>query len=90
MAVIKKSTKNKFWEGYGEKGTLYTIGGNGKQYIGSLKKIEPQCDLTVPLMGTWPEKIITQRDTWTPLYIEHYLQQSGHGSNLGVHWQRKG
>ena len=30
MAAIKKSENNKFWRGYGEKGTLfcYTVGGN--------------------------------------------------------------
>jgi len=27
-AIIKKSTDYKFWQGYGEKGTLSTTGGN--------------------------------------------------------------
>ena len=42
MAIIKKSTNNRCWRGYGEKGTLYPVGGNvnvcsnyGKQYGGS-------------------------------------------------------
>ena len=28
MATIKKSRNNKYWRGCGEKGTLYTAGGN--------------------------------------------------------------
>jgi len=44
MAIIKKSTKNKCCRGCGEKGTLFTVGGNvnqcsyyGKQHGGSFK-----------------------------------------------------
>ena len=29
MAIIKKSTNNKFWRGCGEKGSLLHFGGNG-------------------------------------------------------------
>ena len=28
MAIVKKSTNNKCWRGCGEKGMLYTVGGN--------------------------------------------------------------
>ena len=39
MAIINKSTFSNFWQGCGERGTLFTVGGNadwcshwGKQY----------------------------------------------------------
>ena len=45
MAIIKKSTKNKRWEGAEKREPSYTFGGfvnwynhHGKQYGGSLKK----------------------------------------------------
>ena len=44
MAIIKKSTDNKCWRGYGERKPSYTVGGNvnwgnhyGKQHGDSLK-----------------------------------------------------
>jgi len=44
MTIIKKSTKNKCWRGYGEKGPSYSVSGNvdsgrhyGKQDGGFLK-----------------------------------------------------
>ena len=45
MAILKMNTNNKCWQGCGEKGPLYTVGGNinqcshcGKQYGGFSKK----------------------------------------------------
>ena len=30
IVIIKMSTNDKYWRGYGEKGTSYTVGGNVK------------------------------------------------------------
>ena len=47
MVAIKRSTNNKCWRGCGEKGILYAVGGNAKQYShygeqhgDSLKKLD--------------------------------------------------
>ena len=65
MAIMKKSTNNKYWRGYGKKDT---IGGNinwcshyGKQYGCSLKnlKIELPGDPAIPLLVIYPEKTIS-------------------------------
>ena len=32
-------------------------------------KIELLCDLAIPLLGLYPEKIIIQKDTCTPVFI---------------------
>ena len=44
MAIIKKITNKKYWQGWRERGPAYTVGGNvnwyshyGKQYGGSSK-----------------------------------------------------
>ena len=36
-----------------------------------LKKlgIKLSSDPTIPLLGIYPEKIITEKDTWTPMFI---------------------
>ena len=74
MATIEISTNNKFWRGCGEKGTLLTDSGNvnrysycGDQYEISFKKlnIELPYNPKIPLLGIYPEKILTQKDTCT-------------------------
>ena len=44
---------------------------------------------TILLLGIHPEKTITERDTYIPCFLQHYLPQLGHGSNLDVHQQDK-
>ena len=77
MDIMKRSTNNKCWTGYGEKGTLpYTVGKNtnwrnhyAKLWrVLKILKTELPYDPAIPLLGICPEKILTQKDTCTPLF----------------------
>ena len=53
--------------------SFYTVGGNvnlcnhyGEYHRGSLKKL----GLAFPLLGTGPEKILIQKDKYTPVFTE--------------------
>jgi len=73
MAIIKKSTNNKSWRGYGEKGNFYTVCGNilvsplWKPVWRFPKKLnlELPYDPAIPLLVIYPEKTKTliQKDT---------------------------
>ena len=77
MVIIKKSTKNKCWKGCGEKGTLLHCWWECKlvqplwktvwRFLKKLKKELPY-DPAIPLLGIYPDKIITQKDTCTPMF----------------------
>ena len=83
--IMKKSTNKKCWSGNREKRTLlYCWWGcmlaqplwrTVRRFLKKKKlKIELQYDPASPLLDIYPEKTITQKDTCTPTFIQHYLQ----------------
>ena len=78
MAIIKKSTNNKCQRGCGEKRTLLHCWWECKliqplwrtvwKFLKKLK-IELPYDPAIPLLGIYPEKTVTQKDTCTPMFI---------------------
>ena len=76
VSTIKRTRDNKYSQGCGEKGTLYTAVKNvnwyshyGKQQFLKKLKIELPYDPAVPLLDIYPEKTIIQKDTCTPMFI---------------------
>ena len=78
MAIIKKSTHNKCWRGYGEKGTLLYYWWECKliqplwktvwRFLKTLG-IKPPYDPAIPLLRIYPEETKIERDTCIPLFI---------------------
>ena len=78
MTIIKKSTNNKCWRGYGEKGTLLHFWWECKlveplwktvwRFLRKLK-IQLSYDPAIPLLGVYLDKTMIQKDTCTPMFI---------------------
>ena len=80
MATINKSTKSKFWRGYGEKRTLVHCWWEcrlaqplWKIVWNFLKKLKTELpfDPSFPLLGLYPEnsETLTQKNLCTPMFI---------------------
>ena len=76
--IIKKSTNDKCWRGCREKRTLFhcwweckLIQPLWKTVWSLLRKlgIKLPYDPAIPLLGIYPEKTITEKDTCTPVFI---------------------
>ena len=82
LAIIKKSTNNKFWRGCGEKGTLQhcwweckliqPLWRTVRKFL-KKPKIELPYDPAIPLLGIYPEKTIIRKAKCTPMFIAALL-----------------
>uniref|UniRef100_A0A8D1TYI7 Uncharacterized protein n=1 Tax=Sus scrofa TaxID=9823 RepID=A0A8D1TYI7_PIG len=101
MAIIRKSTNNKCWQGCGEKGTTYCwckrklvqpLGKMAWKFHKKLK-IKQSYDPAIPILGYIKKKKKTKycfKKIHAPQYSQQYLQLPRYGSNLAIHQEMNG
>ena len=76
MAITKKSTNSTCWRECREKGTLLwywweckLVQPLWKTVWRFLRKLKLEFDPAIPILGIYPEKTMTRKDTCTPMFI---------------------
>ena len=77
LTIIKKTRNNICWRGCGEKGTLLHCWSECKlvqplwRTVWRFLKLKTELpyDSAIPLLGRYSEKIMIQKDTFTPMFI---------------------